>query len=57
MKEEINIRLESDIELKKAYDYAQHEYKVHKQLVKIRNEKGFTQSNVVKKQKNSGLTQ
>jgi DNA-binding XRE family transcriptional regulator len=54
VKEEINKRLENDIELKKAYEYAQLEYEVLKQLVKMRNEMGLSQSDVAKK---SGLTQ
>ncbi|HHV95234.1 MAG TPA: helix-turn-helix transcriptional regulator [Clostridiaceae bacterium] len=54
VKEEINKRLESDIELKKAYDCAQREYEVLKQLVKMRNEMGLSQSDVARK---SGLTQ
>lgn len=54
VKEEINKRLENDVELKKAYDSAQHEYEVLKQLVKVRNEMGFSQSDVARK---SGLTQ
>lgn len=39
---------------KKAYEYAQLEYEVLKQLVKMRNEMGLSQSDVAKK---SGLTQ
>ena len=54
VKEEINKRLESDIELKKAYDCSQREYEVLKQLVKMRNEMGLSQSDVARK---SGLTQ
>lgn len=54
VKEEVNKRLENDIELKMAYDSAQHEYEVVKQLVKLRNEMGFSQSDVAKQ---SGLTQ
>jgi len=54
VKEEINQRLENDAELKKAYAYAQLEYEILKQLVKIRNEMGFSQKDVAKK---SGLTQ
>ena len=54
VKEEINKRLENDIELKKAYEYAQLEYEVLKQLVKMRNEMGLSQSDVARK---SGLTQ
>ena len=54
VKEEVNKRLENDVELKKAYDCAQREYEVLKQLVKMRNEMGFTQNDVAKK---SGLTQ
>jgi DNA-binding XRE family transcriptional regulator len=54
VKEEINKRLENDIELKKAYDCAQREYEVLKQLVKMRNEIGLSQSDVARK---SGLTQ
>jgi len=46
--------LENDAELKKAYDCAQLEYEVLKQLVKMRKEMGFSQSDVAKK---SGLTQ
>jgi DNA (cytosine-5)-methyltransferase 1 len=46
--------MENDIELKKAYEYAQLEYEVLKQLVKMRNEMGLSQSDVAKK---SGLTQ
>jgi len=54
VKQEIYKRLENDNELKKAYDSAQHEYEVVKQLVKIRNEMGFSQSDVARQ---SGLTQ
>jgi len=54
VKEEINKRLENDDELKKAYENAQNEYEVVKQLVKMRNEMGFSQSDVAKQ---SGLTQ
>ncbi len=54
VKEEIYKRLENDNELKKAYDSAQNEYEVIKQLVKIRNEMGFSQSDVARQ---SGLTQ
>lgn len=54
VKEEINKRLESDIELKKSYDCSQREYEVLKQLVKMRNEMGLSQSDVARK---SGLTQ
>ncbi len=54
VKEEVNKRLENDIELKKAYDCAQREYEVIKQLVKLRKEMGLSQSDVAK---NSGLTQ
>lgn len=54
VKKEINQRLENDAELKKAYAYAQLEYEILKQLVKIRNEMGFSQKDVAKK---SGLTQ
>ncbi|ABN52691.1 MAG TPA: XRE family transcriptional regulator [Hungateiclostridium thermocellum] len=54
VKDEINKRLENDAELKKAYDCAQLEYEVLKQLVKMRKEMGFSQSDVAKK---SGLTQ
>jgi len=53
-KEEINKRLESDVELKVAYEHAQHEYGVIKQLVKMRNEMGLTQKDVARQ---SGLTQ
>lgn len=54
VKEEINKRIEEDEELKIAYDYAQHEYEVVKKLVSLRNEMGFSQSDVAKQ---SGLTQ
>jgi DNA-binding XRE family transcriptional regulator len=54
VKEEINKRLNNDVELKKAYDHAQHEYEVVKQVVKVRNEMGFSQSDIAKQ---SGLTQ
>jgi len=54
VKDEINKRLENDAELKKAYDCAQLEYEVLKQLVKMRKEMGLSQSDVAKK---SGLTQ
>jgi DNA-binding XRE family transcriptional regulator len=54
VKEEINKRLEKDQELKSAYDYAQQEYEVVKRLVYLRNEMGFSQSDVAKQ---SGLTQ
>ena len=54
VKDEINKRLENDAELKKAYDCAQLEYELLKQLVKMRKEMGFSQSDVAKK---SGLTQ
>jgi len=53
-KEEINKRLENDVELKKAYDFAQREYEILKQLVKIRNEMGLSQTDVARQ---SGLTQ
>lgn len=53
-KDETNKRLENDAELKKAYEHAQHEYEVVKQLVKMRNEMGFSQSDVARQ---SGLTQ
>jgi len=49
VKDEINKRLENDAELKKAYDCAQLEYEVLKQLVKMRKEMGFSQSDVAKK--------
>lgn len=52
--EEINKRIENDSELKKAYENAQLEYEVVKQLVKMRTEMGFSQSDVAKQ---SGLTQ
>ena len=54
VKDEINKRLENDIELKQAYDNAQHEYEVVKQIVKMRNEMGLSQSDVARQ---SGLTQ
>lgn len=54
VKELINKRLENDVELKKAYDSAQHEYEVVKQLVKMRNEMGLSQRDVANQ---SGLTQ
>ncbi len=54
VKEEICKRLENDAELKKAYDYAQQEYEVIKQLIKIRKDMGFSQSDVAEQ---SGLTQ
>lgn len=53
-KVEIDKRLINDNELKKAYDDAQHEYEIVKQLVKMRNEMGLSQNDVAKK---SGLTQ
>ncbi len=52
--EEINKRLEKDSELKKAYNRSQQEYEVVKQLVKMRNEMGLSQSDVARQ---SGLTQ
>ena len=54
VKEEINKRLEMDAELKKAYDHSQQEYEVVKQIVKMRNEMGLSQSDVARQ---SGLTQ
>lgn len=54
VKEEISKRIENDTELKAAYEQAQHEYDVVKQLVKARNEMGFSQNDVAKQ---SGLTQ
>lgn len=54
VKEEISKRIENDAELKAAYEQAQHEYDVVKQLVKARNEMGFSQNDVAKQ---SGLTQ
>lgn len=54
VKDEINKRLENDNDLKQAYDNAQHEYEVVKQLVKMRNEMGLSQSDVARQ---SGLTQ
>lgn len=54
VKEEINKRIENDAELKTAYEQAQYEYDVVKQLVKARNEMGFSQNDVAKQ---SGLTQ
>jgi len=54
VKEEINKRLENDIELKMAYDFAQREYEVLKHLVKLRNEMGLSQDDVARK---SGVTQ
>lgn len=54
VKQEINKRLENDVELKKAYEYAQREYEVLKQLIKMRNEMGLSQCDVARK---SGLTQ
>ena len=54
IKEEISKRLENDIELKKAYDHAQNEYEVIKQLIKLRNEMGLSQNDVARQ---SGLTQ
>ena len=53
-KVEIDKRLINDNELKKAYDDAQREYEIVKQLVKMRNEMGLSQNDVAKK---SGLTQ
>jgi predicted transcriptional regulator len=53
-KVEIDKRLKNDIELKKAYNEALHEYEIIKQLVKIRNEMGLSQSDIARK---SGLTQ
>ncbi len=52
--DEIDKRLKDDLELKKAYDRAEYEYEVVKQLVKLRNDMGFSQSAVAKE---SGLTQ
>jgi HTH-type transcriptional regulator / antitoxin HipB len=54
VKEEINKRLEKDAELKKAYDHSQQEYEVVRQIVKMRNEMGLSQSDVARQ---SGLTQ
>ena len=54
VKEEISKRIENDAELKAAYEQAQLEYDVVKQLVKARNEMGFSQNDVAKQ---SGLTQ
>ena len=54
IKEEINKRLENDTELKKAYDHVQNEYEIIKQLINMRNEIGFTQSDIARQ---SGLTQ
>lgn len=54
IKSEVEKRLKSDPELASAYNHAQNEYRVIKELVKIRNEKGFTQSAIAKE---SGLTQ
>ena len=52
--DEIDKRWKDDLELKKAYDRAEYEYEVVKQLVKLRNDMGFSQSAVAKE---SGLTQ
>lgn len=52
--EEINKRLKNDAELKKAYKNSQNEYEIIKQIVKLRNEMGISQSDIAKK---SGLTQ
>lgn len=54
VQEEINKRLENDPELKEAYQHAQNEYEVIKQLVLIRNEMGLSQNDVSRQ---SGLTQ
>lgn len=54
VKEKINKRLENDAELKKAYECAQREYEVLRQLVRIRNEMGFSQNDIARR---SGLTQ
>lgn len=54
IKEEIEKRINNDAELKTAYEHAQHEYDVVRQLVKSRNEMGLSQSDVAKQ---SGLTQ
>lgn len=54
IKEEVKKRLENDIELEKAYQDAQREYEIIKQLVKIRTEMGYTQNDVARQ---SGLTQ
>lgn len=54
VKEEISKRIKNDAELKTAYEQAQHEYDVVRQLVKARNEMGFSQNDVAKQ---SGLTQ
>lgn len=54
LKDEINKILENDNKLKQAYNNAQHEYEVVKQLVKMRNEMGLSQSDVARQ---SGLTQ
>lgn len=52
--EEINKILGDDKELRDAYEASLHEYEVIKQLVKMRNEMGYSQSDVAKQ---SGLTQ
>lgn len=54
IKEEVNKRLENDVELEKAYQDAQREYEIVKQLVKLRTDMGFTQNDVARQ---SGLTQ
>ncbi|QNU67446.1 helix-turn-helix transcriptional regulator [Ruminiclostridium herbifermentans] len=53
-KEEIEKRIKNDNELKKEYNESQREYEIVKQLVKMRNDMGLSQSDVAKK---SGLTQ
>jgi predicted transcriptional regulator len=54
IKNEIKDRLENEPQLKSAYETAVDEYEVLKQLVKIRNELGYSQKEVAQQ---SGLTQ
>ena len=50
----INERLKNDIALQNAYEQAQNEYEVVKQLIEMRNTMGFSQSELARQ---SGLTQ
>ena len=54
IRKEIKDRLELDPDLKTAYDSAVDEYELLKQLIKIRNEMGYSQKDVAQQ---SGLTQ
>ena len=51
---EINKMIENDSEFKNELENVQREYEVVKQLVKMRNDMGWTQNDIAKK---SGLTQ